>query len=229
MSWLLSMWSSSEGLTTIIKIANWGMALTILATFALTVFTIIATNRRETFLTAADRAQEERISAANKIAGESNQLAGEAMVEQERLRTNNLELQRTLEQERIERLRLEERFAPRSISAEQMRQAINALRSATQMEVSIRATNSTSESSRYADQIRTVFLAADWTAPAVFHEVVAGIEALTGVIVLAGTNSPSGGIVQKAFTQSDIPAQYAVDPSLPLTTVVIVVGQKPAQ
>jgi hypothetical protein len=96
--------------------------------------------------------------------------------------------------------------------------------------VSIRATNSTSESQNYAEQIRNVFVQAKWDATPVFYNMVAGAPVPPGISVFAqGPNSIAGALLQLAFQQSGIPAEYGSDPSLPTDTIVMVVGQKPVQ
>lgn len=206
-------------------------------------FTFIAAavyvERKNALALAVDRAQEERIAQSNRLAGEANERAArsqldaaEAMRQQETLRAQNLILETNLERERSERLRLEARVAPRSISAEQRATIVRTLRPAPgqKFTAGIRVPYGTAESTRYADQLRAVFLAAGWNAPDVVHNMVAGVQQPSGVIVVAtGQSSPSGALIRRAFQQSDVEAQYQTDPALPLDSVVIIVGQKPAQ
>jgi hypothetical protein len=74
----------------------------------------------------------EGAATANANAATANENAAKANERTELLRQSNLEVQRELERERMERLRLEESVAPRRLSDEQRSSLITALRSAPQ-------------------------------------------------------------------------------------------------
>jgi hypothetical protein len=96
--------------------------------------------------------------------------------------------------------------------------------------VSIRATNSTSESAQFAEQLRNVFVSAGWKADPVFYNWVAGVRVEPGVfIVVQNDRSQLGILVQQAFHSVGIDLTGAIDPKAPPDAVALIVGQRPAQ
>lgn len=122
--------------------------------------------------------------------------------------------------------------APRSISSEQGRKIVASLKDLPGMPVvSIRATNSTSESSHYANQLQEAFASIPgWKAPPVFENVVAGMPLPVGLVAFVQNNTNVYGVaIQRVFRQLDINIEFEIDSSLPAERIVMVVGQKPIE
>jgi len=123
---------------------------------------------------------------------------------------------------------LEERQAPRTVSAAQRERLVPILAEAKSAIASIRATNSTAESSSFAEELREVFLAAGWKADPVFYNMVVGVPVEPGVVmVVNNVSSPLGLLVQRAFQSVGIELKGAVNQTVPSGTVLFIVGQKP--
>ncbi|MGP8244272.1 MAG: hypothetical protein ACLQVN_07110 [Bryobacteraceae bacterium] len=122
--------------------------------------------------------------------------------------------------------------APRVVSGEQKRGMIEALKGPPgQPEVRIRATNSTAESSRYANQLQDAFASIPgWKAPPVFENMVAGMALPIGLTAyVQNERSPYGIAIQRLFKELAIDITFGLDASLPPDVVIIVVGQKPVE
>jgi hypothetical protein len=229
-------WNSVEGLTSIVTAANWGIVLALLVAFALSIVTVITGHRRDTLQQVANRSQEQQIADANARAADASERAArlEAATEQmklaqERLRTESLEIRLRLERERRERLRLEERIGPRSLSAVQRMTLVAILAEGRGKNVSLRALNSTPESSSFAQQVRDAFVEAGWQAPPVLHATVRETEALPGLtIVLHSVPNATTMTVRRAFGEAGVAATYRTDQKILADQVLIVVGHKPA-
>lgn len=240
-SWFSAVWNSVDHLSLISTRANWGIAVTLLLGGVLTAVTIVATNRKDSLLRVADFAREERIAQAQKGAADANERAAtlefraaQANEQVERLQQENLKLSARVqelnieaEKERIERLKIEERVAPRTIAPSRRAKLIAALSPGQGSVVRIIARNSTPESSQFAEQLRTVFVAAGWQAPAVFHQTIGGIRVDAGVAVSVHDSAePLGILAQRAFTEAGIDLNAKVDSRIPPHEVSLVVGQK---
>jgi len=100
----------------------------------------------------------------------------------------------------------------------------------TQFYIQVRATNSTSESAHYAEQIKDVFSRAGWKADPVFYNMVVGTPVPPGVIVVVrDVQSVPGIMIQQTFNRLGIKADYQLAPDLDPSTVILVVGQKPVE
>jgi hypothetical protein len=122
--------------------------------------------------------------------------------------------------------------APRAISADQRRRIIEALSNPpSSPEISIRATNSTAESSRYASQLQAIFASIPgWNAPPVFENMVAGMALPVGLTAYVQSDKNVYGInIQRLFKELNISISFAIDPSMRPETIVLVVGQKPVE
>jgi hypothetical protein len=118
----------------------------------------------------------------------------------------------------------------RSISPEQKQRIVAALgKLPGKPEIRIRATNSTAESSRYANQLRDAFAATPgWTAPAVFENMVVGVQPPVGLIAIVHNNKNIYGIaIQELFKELNIKVDFLLDENLPPNVLVMIVGQKP--
>ena len=96
LTWFNAIWNSIEKLSSVVTLANWGIAATLLITFVFTAIVIIAGNRGDALLQASDLEKEERISSANRLAGEANERAGKLEKEAAELTANNLQLEATI-------------------------------------------------------------------------------------------------------------------------------------
>src|ERR1700761_5661414 len=98
-AWLNSIWNSTDSLSSVITLANWGIAITLLLGGLFTTTTIIAGNRKDDLLKTAELDKEQRIADANRVAGEANRGAAEA---NERTKSMELEAEKArLGQEQI--------------------------------------------------------------------------------------------------------------------------------
>lgn len=65
-SWFHNLWNSTEGLSRLITLANWGIAASLLLGFAFTVLAIKAGDRKDELLKAADLAKANEMAAAQR-------------------------------------------------------------------------------------------------------------------------------------------------------------------
>lgn len=122
--------------------------------------------------------------------------------------------------------------APRTIPADQRRRIVEVLSNPPgSPEISVRATNSTAESSRYASQLQATFASIPgWNAPPVFENMVAGMTLPVGLTAYVQSDKNIYGIaLQRLFKELNISISFAIDPSLRPETIVVVVGQKPIE
>ena len=244
-NWLTSILESPERLGSIITRANWGIVAALFIGAVLTAFVIWAGGKRDILLQKIESAKDQRIADANKTAGTANERAGvanlkaaeaneraaklehtaeEAKLEQEKIRNQNLTLQSQLEQERTARQKLE----PRTINQEQGVRLIESLKFAKGSTINIRATNSSAESSQFAEQIRAVSVAAGWNAPPVFYNMVAGSRVAPGLTIIVKTEKSQIGILlQQSLKTIGFETNGVLDPSVPENAVLLIVGQKP--
>jgi hypothetical protein len=122
--------------------------------------------------------------------------------------------------------------APRSLTEDQRKRIIETLGSPPgNPEILIRATNSTAESSRYAQQLRSAFASTrGWKVPDVFENAILGATLPVGLVAyVQNDKSLYGSAIQRLFKELEIPIGFQIDPSLPTETVVLVVWQKPIE
>jgi len=98
-------WASIDGLSSLIRNANWGIASSVLLTFLFTVVVIVADKKREGLTRQEELAKKEEIAGINKLAGDANERAGKLEKEAADLTAQNL--------------RLEAAIAPRRLSGRQ--------------------------------------------------------------------------------------------------------------
>ncbi len=199
------------------------MRLNTFAQWAVATFTaiaILAASRKNTLDRTAELKKEEIVVKTNKIAAEANLQAKE-------IEKKNLELQSQAEKERIARLALEKQIAPRTITVDQRQSLIGILKAAKNATIKMRATNSTPESTQFAEQIRDMFVAAGWNAPPVFLNMVVGIAIPPGIQIVVNDNKSTLGIlIQTAFRSVGIDTPGSIQPNIPPDTVIMVIGQK---
>jgi len=107
-------WNSIDGLSSVMRTANWVIAASVLVTFVCTVVVIVADKKRESLTREADLAKEHEIALINQSASDANARAAEA--------------NRIAEQERLARLRIEERLAWRRVSPKEHSAIVAALK-----------------------------------------------------------------------------------------------------
>ena len=157
----------------------------------------------------------------------TNKIAAEANLQAKEIEKKNLELQSQAEKERIARLALEKQIAPRTITVDQRQSLIGILKAAKNATIKMRATNSTPESTQFAEQIRDMFVAAGWNAPPVFLNMVVGIAIPPGIQIVVNDNKSTLGIlIQTAFRSVGIDTPGSIQPNIPPDTVIMVIGQK---
>lgn len=117
-----------------------------------------------------------------------------------------------------------------SIPVQQSLQSALTPPAGTQFSIKIRATNSSSESAHYAEQLKKVFSDAGWKAGPVFYNMVVGAPVPPGVVVVArDVHNAPGIMIQRAFNLLGIKAEYQLAPNLDPNSVIMVVGQKPVE
>lgn len=121
---------------------------------------IWATNQRERLEKLEAAKQEKIIADSNRAAAEANEKAGKAeaqaamaRLQQEELRNKNLELELRLETERRERLRIQERIAPRRLTLNQMSSLSTGLRKVPPQTVILRVHLSAPDGTPFANDL----------------------------------------------------------------------------
>jgi hypothetical protein len=226
--WFGDIWNSVDKLSSGINTANWGIAGTLILTFIFTAVVIIAGNRKDALLRVAELEKEKTIADTKKLAADANERAARLGVEQEQLKAQNLTLQSVVETERIKRMELEKQAGFRTISKEQHSEVLSFLTRAKGATVNIRATNSSSESSQFAEALRQLFIESGWNSPPVFYNIVAGTPVERGVVLVVHDEKNILGIlVQQTFQKVGIEMKGAVSSDIDQNSVILVVGQKP--
>jgi hypothetical protein len=122
-----------------------------------------------------------------------------------------------------------EQSASRRISSDDKLKLTTAVHLETPLQYTIivRATNSTPESSRYAQEIWQLFKDSGWNTPPVFYNSVIGapVSGVTVVYINSASSAP-GNIINNAFA-GRIKADFAIGTDLDANTVVLVIGPKP--
>lgn len=94
-------WHSIDGLSSLIRNANWGIALSVLFSFLFTVVVIVADKKREGLTRQAELAKQKEIAGINKLAGDANERAGELEKEAAELKAANLRLEAAIAPRRL--------------------------------------------------------------------------------------------------------------------------------
>jgi hypothetical protein len=226
--WLSEIWNSVDKLSSTINTANWGIAGTLIVTFVFTAIVIKAGNRKDALLRVAEVENEKTIADTRKLAADANERAARLGLEQEQLKAQNLTLQSVVETERIKRMELERQAGFRTISKEQRLEALSLLAGAPGATASIRAPNSSSESSQFAETLRQLFAESRWNAPPVFYNMVGGMPVERGVVLVVHDQQNRLGIlVLQAFRKIGVEMKGAVDSNIDQNSIILVVGQKP--
>jgi hypothetical protein len=148
---------------------------------------------------------ETAIAKANAAKAEENAAAANERTEV--LREENLATQRELERERLERVRLEAKIAPRRLSQEQRSTLVNELKSGPQP-ITIEFTRlGDLEASMYADAILTALGSAG--VKGVVNNVGVQAPPRYGVHILVNSKSPKAMTIKDAFEKARIPAEIS--------------------
>jgi len=94
-------WNSIDGLSSLIRNANWGIAASVLFTFLFTVVVIVADKKREKLTKQEDLVKQEEIAGINRLAGEANERAGKLEKEAADLTAKNLQLEAAIAPRRL--------------------------------------------------------------------------------------------------------------------------------
>ena len=194
----------------------------------------------------AERAREERAKADLKIeearadAAKANGQAqnaiavaataraetAEAVKEQEQLKKINLELSLQVEKERVARLQLEERIAPRKFTAQQRSQLITSLE-ANRGPITITVPSNDVEAWNFAQIIAEALLASGWTVQGVNQAALVNIPpGLTLVMHSAAAQPPNAGLLQRALNAIGFATQGVTDQNVQTGTMLLLVGSK---
>jgi hypothetical protein len=174
---------------------------------------------------------ETQMGALGSTTADTLERAGKLEVVAENLRRDNLSLQRDLERERIERLKLEEKQRPRTITAEQRAVMLACLAGGVRGPVTVVPKTFDNEAEEYAAKIVEVLQTANFElrpneGPRPFGFGRAGIF---GVFHDAATPPAHAGLIQFCLKQIGVELSgganpdWVKDPNL----IIIAVGQKP--
>jgi hypothetical protein len=94
-------WYSIDGLSSLIRSANWGLAVSVLFTFLFTVVIIVADKKREHLTRQEEIVKREEIAGINKLAGDANERAGKLEKEAAELTAENLRLKAAIAPRRL--------------------------------------------------------------------------------------------------------------------------------
>jgi hypothetical protein len=185
-----------------------------------------------------DRNFEAQVGALNREAGEARERAGKLEErsaglekETETIRSANLGLQLNLEQERTERLKLEEKQKPRTIKPTERELLLACLARGARGPVTVVPKTFDNEAEGYAASLIEVLIAAGFeitppTGPRPFGFGQAGIFAVINDIAHPPLHA---GLIQSCLKKIDVDLggganpEWVKDPNL----VIIAVGQKP--
>jgi hypothetical protein len=94
-------WHSIDGLSSLIRNANWGIALSVFFSFLFTVVVIVADKKREGLTRQEELSKQKEIAGINKLAGDANERAGELEKEAAELKAANLRLEAAMAPRRL--------------------------------------------------------------------------------------------------------------------------------
>jgi hypothetical protein len=129
------MWPSEELASRLYNLANWGLIAGLVVGFVSTVLVVWMGNTKESYLQA-------RLGAMTSSAAEANERAAEAT--------------KTAEQERIERLKLEAKLAPRRVTGEQRAAFAVACGTAQKVQISVSGMLGVADADDFADDLARV-------------------------------------------------------------------------
>jgi hypothetical protein len=243
-------WNSVEKLGSLITLANWGIALSLLFGFIFTAVVIKAGNRKDKLTSAEDLRKAEHIAnidAANLIlrgqvatleinaTNANKDLAGlqksasDAKAAQQRV---EIDLAKQQEKTAIAEKGLEDlrqTVRPRRLTPEQEAALVKFLSGEPNGTVSINFAIGDGEANAFANQISDVLKLAGWPPASVMQVAYGGGEPIGfGIIVKnAMTAPPFATRIGQAFFSIGIPMAGVQNPELAEGTVLIVVGRKP--
>jgi hypothetical protein len=184
-----------------------------------------------------DRDFEAQVGALNREAGEARERAGKLEErsaglekETETIRAANLGLQRSLEQERTERIKLEQKQKPRTITPAEREVLLGCLAGGARGPVTVLPKRFDNEAEGYAAALIEVLQAAGFeitppTGPRPFGFGQAGVFAVVNDVAHAPLHA---GLIQSCLKKIDVDLggganpEWVKDPNL----VIIAVGQK---
>jgi hypothetical protein len=244
------LWNSIDKLSSLITIANWGIAITLLVTFAFTVVVIKAGTRKDQLTGAEDLRKAEQIAnlehsnltlrsqvatlevsgaEARKDVAVLQKAAADAKASQQRVELDLAKQQEKTATAEHALLALQRRMEPRRISPEQRARLIEILSHSPKGKVVIDCVLGDAEGQTFANDIEGVLKASGWEAGTNQGVYSGGNPVGFGILVRNAATAPQyATILQKAFFAIGIPLAGAERPDLPEGTVQIVVGNKPS-
>jgi len=171
-----------------------------------------------------DNAKDAEIARLNKQAGDAFERAANA-------EKDAAEANRIAEQERLARVKLEQRMADRDITAAQREKMVELLRTRAGGHVSIDSLLSEGrEAFTYAAKIVTVFRDAGWSVPNP-NGMRSFSSPLSGVLIDTRRDDPQsrqlGEFIAQAFIAAGIPVSVNIaDPNLEPGAVLVLIGSK---
>lgn len=247
---LHNLWNSVERLSSLITLANWGIAATLLVAFACTVIAIKASSRKDELTGAEDLRKAEQIAnlehdnltlrsqvatletnaadAKKDVAG-LQKTAADAKAAQQKVEIELAKQQEKTAGAERSLLELQRRIEPRRIPPDQRARLIELLTAGPKGPVSISCVLGDGEGLAFAQQVAEALNASGYPHAGVDQGVYSGRNPVGfGLIVhSAVTAPPYAAAIQRAFFSIGLPMGGLEDSSAPEGTVRILVGNKP--
>lgn len=164
---------------------------------------------------------------AQKDAGTANSRAQQASLEQAQLSRSNLQLEATVEQERMARLKLEDRLRPRTISVGKAAILKDLLGKRKPHGVTVICIMNNPESCQYAKELAIALKDGGWYVDPNSIDGAAYVKPPVGVLIMAASASnQSAAYLQYALDASGIQTKGNLDPKLTQTEIKLIVGVK---
>lgn len=222
----IAAWASIDSLNSVNFYFQWASAILVLLSFLLAAISITLTWRKDILQRAEDLRKEEAIASTHKMAAKLEADAASSRLEQEKFRKENLELQKTIEQERVARLEIEERIAPRRISSEQARLLESMVKPLAGQAIEIESASGF-EVERFATELVAAFRRAGCVVVGALGTVTVGSSYPPGVTMRVGQDSiAKAELVAAALIASKIAPKPIAAVHSP-KGLTITVGEKP--
>jgi hypothetical protein len=244
-------WNSVDKLSSLITWANWGIAATLLITFAFTVIVIKTGNRKDELTGIEDLSKAEQIAnlehanlslrgqvatletngaSANKDLAGLQRSASDAKAAQQKVEIDLAKQQEKTTIAERSLLELQRRMGPRRISAEQRARLLGILKTGPKGKVSISCVSGDSEGQTFANEIAELLIASGWQIPdGVAQAMYSGRNPVGfGIVVRSAVGAPIyAAVLQRAFFSIGIPMEGRENPRFDEGAVEILVGNKP--
>jgi hypothetical protein len=173
----------------------------------------------------AQRAADE----ARQRAAEAQTQTAQALQEQERLRKQNLELSLQVEKERLARVKIEERLAPRRLTPDQQSQLLHTLRANPKGNIDLFCTSGAgSEPCDFAAEIASILKTAGWTVNKIEEGLIMKNKEGLFLKVHSAESAPEyAGLLQNALTAIGFPTGAQEDQNRPEHSLQLLINTKP--